>query len=53
MKENIGVVMEDCFFPENLTAENVSRILREYTVHGMRIDLIFTLGNFRYLLKNP
>lgn len=28
LKENIGVVMEDCFFPENLTADNVSRILR-------------------------
>lgn len=28
VKENIGVVMEDSFFPENLTAENVNRILK-------------------------
>ncbi|AGC67806.1 bacitracin transport ATP-binding protein BcrA [Thermoclostridium stercorarium subsp. stercorarium DSM 8532] len=27
LKENIGVVMEDCFFPENLTAANINRIL--------------------------
>jgi len=28
VKENIGVVMEDCFFPETLTASNVNRILK-------------------------
>lgn len=27
LKENIGVVMEDCFFPETLTADKVNRIL--------------------------
>jgi len=28
VKENIGVVMEDSFFPENLTAANINRILK-------------------------
>jgi len=28
VKENIGVVMEDCFFPENHTASSVNKILR-------------------------
>ncbi|NLM11900.1 MAG: ABC transporter ATP-binding protein [Clostridiaceae bacterium] len=53
MKENIGVVMEDCFFPENLTAENVSRILRGIYSTWNEDRFNFYLGQFSISAKKP
>lgn len=44
LRENLGVVMEDSFFPENLTAANVNQILK-------RVYSTWNEGKFNALLK--
>lgn len=36
LKENIGVVMDDCCFPEILTAKQVGNVLRSIYKHGIQ-----------------
>lgn len=53
IKEKLGVVMEDCFFPENLTANNVNSILEGIYSTWNEKRFNSYLRNFSIPVKKP
>ena len=52
IKEEIGIVLDEAYFPECITAQNVNSIMRIPIKIGMRTSITPTLSNFHCRRQN-